>query len=364
MAITTTTQIAGPVNYVFQMNLLRNAKAHCPYFAGTVPAEIREHAGTFTALWRRVENLTPTTTSLSELTGAVAFPTRTGSQFSINDASATVQKYGDFVFLNEEVDLVNPNPLAAKYSEVLGIQAGRSLNRLQRNIAEDSLTAQFTGSSTTATNVSFTPTASGQLSLSSIAAVVNLLDRNDGSKFKPMTTGSQNIGTTPIRAAYLAMCHVDTTAHLRTLTGWNEVMTYAGQTETWPGEVGHVGGVRFIESTESSIDTGTGVAATGSATAHGRQTATRYDVYNTVVYGQDALGSLGLGEEHVKEMYQAGDKLPGIMMISHNRGSAGTGDPLNELSSMGWKSWHGGLVLNSGWGRCLRHPNANLTSLE
>ena len=63
--ITTTTQVAGPVNVVFQQTLLRNAKARCPYFVGSVPAEIREHTGSFTAKWRRIENLTPVSSALS-----------------------------------------------------------------------------------------------------------------------------------------------------------------------------------------------------------------------------------------------------------------------------------------------------------
>ena len=109
MPLTTTSTITGPVNVDFQMNLLRTARANCPYLFGTMPADIAEHSGTFTAKWRRYENLTPTTTPLAELSGAVAFPTRTGSQPTITDVTATVQKYGDFFYLNEEVDLLNYN---------------------------------------------------------------------------------------------------------------------------------------------------------------------------------------------------------------------------------------------------------------
>lgn len=364
MAITTTSVITAPVNVVFQEVLLRNAKANCPYFEGTVPAEIAEHRGTFTAKWRRIENMTPMTTPLSELTGAVAFPTRTGSSVTITDITSTVQKFGDFIFLNEEVDLINFNGQAQKLSEVLGIQAGRSLNRLQRDVAEDNFTAILAGVATTATNISGAASASGFISNSLIEHVGNLLERADAMKFRPQTTGSQNVGSTPIRTSFLGICHPDTTAHLRTLTGWNEVITYAGQTETWQGEVGHLRGVRFIETSEGGIDLTTGVAATSSATTAGRSTATRFDVYQTVIYGKEAVGSLGLGEEHIKSVYQAGDRLPGVMVISHGKGSAGVGDPLNELSSMGWKTWHTGQVLNGNWGRVIRHANPLLDANE
>lgn len=364
MALTTTTTISGPVNVVFQETLLRNAKANCPYFAGSAPAEISQHQGTFTAKWRRIENLTPITTPLAELTGAVTFPTRNEVQPSITDVTATVSKYGNFMFLNEEVDLVNFNGQADKLMEIVGINAGQSLNRLQRNVLEDSLTAVLGGSATTATGISGAPTASGFIKRSDIANLVNTLQRNIGMKFKPQTTGSQNIGTTPIRQSYIAFCHPDVEEDLRTLTGFNSVETYSGQTETMEYEVGHVGGVRFIATPEASIDVTTGVAATGSATTCGRSTATRYDVYNTPVIAQDCVGSVGFGFEHIKEAYMAGDKLPGVQVISKARGSAGSADPLNEVSSLGWKSWHAGVVLNSAWGRTLRHAASILKSAE
>ena len=46
MAVTDTGTITAPVNNVFQVNLLRNAKALCPYFTGTTPGEVMEHQGT------------------------------------------------------------------------------------------------------------------------------------------------------------------------------------------------------------------------------------------------------------------------------------------------------------------------------
>lgn len=358
MALTTTTEIAGPVNVVFQVNLLRRASALLSYFAGTMPASIGEHQGTFTAKWRRFDNLTAQTTPLAELTGPVALPTRQGSQPSITDITATVQKYGNFFLLNEEVDLINFNGQAEELSSVLGHNAGTSLNRLQRNEMEDNSTILLAGGATTATDLS--ATGGAHISLTEIARTVNALNNQDAMKFVPMTTGSRNIGTSPIRSAYWGQCHVDVEEDIRNLTGFNAVETYASQTMTAPGEFGSVGGVRFIAQTESSIDTGGGSAATASATGDARVTSSRADIYNTVIYGMESVGSLGLGFEHVKESYMAGDMVPGIQMITHARGSAGAGDPLNEVSTMGWKSWHAAKVLNSNWIRNLRHTASRL----
>lgn len=359
MAVTTTTEISAPVNNVFQVNLLRNAKALCPYFVGMVGAEIMEHQGTFTARWRRIENLTPTTTPLAEITGSLAFPTRTPDQPTITDVTATVQKFGNFFFLNEEVDLVNFNGQTAKLSEVLGINAGQSLNRLQRNVLEDNSTAVFHAGATTATDVG----GQGGISLGDIAFTINALHNQNAMKFTPILGGSQNIGTTPLRDSFWGICHVDTEEHIRTLNGFNSAETYYTQVELAPGEFGAVGGVRWISTTEAGIDADSGATVTGTATTDGRTTSgTSYDVYNTMIIGREAAGSVGFGFEHIKTIYRAGDTLPGVMMISHMRGSAGAADPLNEVSSLGWKSWHTGTILNSNWLRVVRHPVPKLVA--
>lgn len=365
MALTTTSTITAPVNVVFQASLLRNAKARCPYFAGSVPAELQEHMGTFTAKWRRIENLTVPSTALSELTGSVAFPTRNSVTPSITDLTATVAKFGNFIYLTEEVDLLNYNGMTDKLVEILGINAGQAINRQQRNVLEDGLTVILPSGATTATNISGGSTASSNLKDSDLAVAVNAINRADGMMFSPMTTGSTNIGTSPIRPAYLGFTHVDVDEDLRVLSNFIPSQNYAGQVELWPGEVGMLGGVRMISTTEASIDTGIGTAGTGSATAHGRSaTSGRTDVYNTVVLGMEAVGSLGFGSEHVKESYNAGDKLPGVQVISHQRGSAGSADPLNEVAVMGWKTFTAGVILNPNWGRVVRHTVDRLQSNE
>ena len=356
MSITTQTQIAGPVNVVYQVSALRRAQMVCPYFVASVPGEVRSHSGTFTVKWRRYEHLTPVTTPLTEITGSVTYPTRTGVQPSVTDITATVSKYGNFIVLNEEVDLVNINDLSMTFADVLGENAGRSLNRLQRNEMEDHSTAIFGGAATTATGIAST----SFISRSGISRVVNALNNNDVRKSFPETQGSTNVGTAPIRESLWGITHPDVEEDLRTLTGFNSVETYAGQTKTYPGEVGHLGGVRFIVSTESTVDASLAATVTGTATIAGRTSGTQTDVYNTVIFGEDAVGSLGLDAMHVKDIYKSDDRLPAIMMISHPKGSAGSADPLNEVSTAGWKSWHAAKILNGAWIRVFRHAASNL----
>lgn len=342
---TTTSDISKPVNVIFQTTLLETAAPLCPYFAGTVPAEIQQHNGSFTAAWRRIENLTPTTTALSELTSTVTFmggrstevPTKT-------DVTAAVQKYGQFIVLNEETDLVNFNPMVDDLMKKLGKSAGRSLNQLQRNEMEDNSTILRAGGAASdgALNSKVTTTV--------LALAVNDLSRNDAMTFTPESTGSTNIGTVPILEGFYGACHPDVAYDVAQLTGFVSVEKYAGQVATMQGEFGlfPVAGksIRFVQTSDASIDTNTG-ATTGSSGF--RTTSTKNDLYDIVVWGEDAVGSVGFGFQHIKAIYKAGDNLPAVQVITHDRGSSGIADPLNEMSSLGWKSWHAAKILNSNW---------------
>lgn len=346
-AITDTGDITKPVNVIFQETLLRNAKPHAPYFIGTAPASLTQHRGSLTASWRRIENLTPTVTALTELT-ADTLPTRASVVPTVTDVTAAVSKYGQHILLSEETDLVNFNGQTDKLVEVLGISAGRSLNMLQRNEVEDNATIVFAGGAAS------DGVAASAITLASIKSVVNTLDRNSAIPFMPMTRGNTIVGSAPILASYWSICHPDVAIDVVGLTGFKSVETYAGHTATEPFEFGYMPvagrGVRFIMTPDATVDSGLG-AATGSTGLRG---STNIDLYSTPVYGMDAVGSVGFGFEHIKETYEPGDKLPGIMLINKGFGSSGVADPFDELSSLAWKSWHAAKILNSTWIRTIR----------
>lgn len=343
MAVVNLTDIAAPVNRVFQTTLLSNALAQCAHFLGSMEAEVELHHGSLTALWRRLENLTPTVTALSELTSE-NMPYRTGENITATDTTAALSKYGQVLWLTEEVDLVNFNGQTDKLLEVLGISAGQSLNRLQRNILEDNATAIYTDEATADSGV-LSPIAAAN-----IRNANNVLNRNSTRKFRAASSGSTNYNSSPIRAANYGICHSDVEEDIRDLTGFIAAEQYASHTEIQEGEFGMVGGVRFISTEEASIDTGSGGAAAGGV----RTTSGNADVYATLIFGMEAAGSLGFGMKHIMEVYKAGDSMPSIQLIQKGRGSGGTSDPLNEVMTMSWKAWHGGAILNGAWVRVIR----------
>lgn len=347
--ITDTTDLQKPVNVIMQQTLLRNAKARCPYFAGTVPGLLEQSRGSATIKWRRIENITPSTTALGESTGTAAFMLgRDATTPTFTDYVATVAKYGQFYILNEEVDLFNFNGQTDKLMETLGISAGRSLNMLQRNVVEDNATMIRVGGAASDGAID------EAINANAIKEAILAINVNSGSTFTPMTTGSTNISTAPILPAYLGICHPHVAADIAALQGFQSVERYAGQVETYPFEFGMYSlagqAVRFVQTEDASIDTDSG-AAIGSTGLRG---GSAVNLYSVAIYGSDAIGSVGLNQQQTVGMYEAGDPLPVIDMIVHQRGSGGVADPYNEISTMAWKAWHAGKILNANWARVVR----------
>lgn len=359
MALTITatdTELQKPVNVAFTQTFLRRARQKLPYFMGTMPGRLMKQAGTSTIKWRRIEQETPSTTALSELTGNAAYMMgRDADVPTFTDVTATVAKYGQFYIVNEEVDLFNPAGSTSELMGVLGESAGRSLNQLQRNIAEDNLTQRYAG------NVASDGAVISAITAAILQRVTQELWTNSARTFTPMTVGSENVGTSALLPSYWAITHPHVAHDIAGLTGFVSVQNYAGQTRTAPGEFGYYTragvGVRFIASEDASIDVSSGAADSGVDIRH---TSGVYDLYTTVVYGQDALGSVGLGQSHTDGAFEAGDNTGDWEVIIHERGSGGTSDPFNEVETMAWKAWHTGAVLNSAWGRAIRSGATDL----
>jgi N4-gp56 family major capsid protein len=198
------------------------------------------------------------------------------------------------------------------------------------------------------------------ITLNNIKSVINTLDKNSALTFMPMTTGSQNIGTAPILSAYWGLTHPDVAIDIAGLSGFKSVEQYAGQTNTADGEFGllQVAGraVRFISSEDASVDADSGA----TLTSQGLNGTSSVDLYSTVIYGRDCIGSVGFGDMFPDGTFQAGDDLGPISLIVKGLGSGGTSDPYDEIMTIAWKAWHTGAVLNSNWGRMIRSGATSL----
>ena len=331
-----------PVNFQLMRMLLLTAKTRAPFFAGTNAGMLQKNAGTTSVKWERIENLAKATTPLSEISGAsLALPTREGVVPTITPVTASMVKYGNVIQLTEELELMSVNARAAKFMETLGENAGASYNEIMAAEFANATQIRLGGGVGAATSII---TA---MSGNDIKYAYNLINRQGGQHFQPDGNGSVNIGTSPIRASYLGICHVDVEEDIRAISGFVSCEQYGGYVSLYPYEIGTVNGVRWLATEEDSLITAD--EATTSAAGFRGTSDVLNDVYDSYIMGMDSVGSVGLGENHTEEIYMTGDRLPTIEMIYHQAGSSGVADPLNEISTLGWKGWLVGKILNNNW---------------
>jgi N4-gp56 family major capsid protein len=320
--------------------LLAAARVRAPFLNGTVPGKLSRNAGTDSVKWERIENLTKATTPLSELTGTLTLPTRTGVVPTITPITAAMLKYGNTIYLTEELELMSVNARAAKFLLTLGENAGATYNELMADVYQ------------TATQVRFgNGVASAILTITAMAAndirqVNNQLNRQGGQKFMPDGFGSVNVGSAPIRASYMGICHVDVSEDVRQISGFIPVENYGGYTETFPFEIGAVNGVRWAETEESSLISAD--EGTTSATGMRGTSDILNDVYDSYVIAMDAVGSVGLAENHTSDSYMTGDSIPAVQVL-HAPPTVSIADPIAEIAPLSWKGWLVGAILNATW---------------
>ena len=343
--------VPAPVNFVLMETLLSAARKRLPYFNGTLPGSLEKAQGAASVKWRRIENLTAVTTALTEntegTTPAFGFG-RSSVRPTITDVSVAIAKYGNAISLTEEIDLFNVNSNSAALMDTMGANAGESLNTLMRDIFNgESVIVRFGNGSAGTPAASYSSVAEA-INLNDIRFCVNALNRNSAMKFTPAGFGSQNIGTSPIRQSFYGICHVDVEEEIRALTGFIPVEQYGGYTETEPGEFGAVGGTRWCSTEIAPIISDGSTESAVSTSFHGTS-AVLHDVYSTFIYGREAVGSIGLGENHAKEIYMMYDRVPTVELIYHKPGSSGVADPFNEQGTLAWKSWFAAKRLNENW---------------
>lgn len=356
--------VTEPVNFVLMKALLSAARKKLPFFNGTLPGELEKGKGSSSVKWRRIENLAAATGTLSEGTGtAAAFLGRSAVQPTITDVSVAIAKKGNAVLTTEEIDLFNVNSKTVQLMDTLGANAGESLNLLMEAVFANAVSGMTRFSNGSAGGANAVSTITREITLTDIKWAVNKLNRNSAMLFTSQANGSQNVGTSPVRASYYGISHVDVEEDIRGLTGFIPVEQYGGYTETMPFEFGAVGGVRWCSteiipvSTNVTVSSGTGflrgMASPGMPNA---------DVYSTYIYGKEAIGTVGLGNMHATssmEMYDP-KKPPAVELIYHAPGSSGIFDMFNEVGSLAWKAWFAGKLLNDQWLARIRSGATNL----
>lgn len=316
MANTTLTQVPAGIQAFYDKNLLMRSVAYFVHDkfgqARSLPTKSSE-----TIKFRRYSNLAAATTPLTE--GV----TPSGSQLAVTDITASVIQYGDFVTLTDKIQMHVEDNVVKEATDILGDQAGLTLDTVWRdaiipNLANSSIYTVAGASTTEGALV-----AADIITAKALDVAILSLKNNLAKKFTSVISGSTAVGTSPIRAAYMAIVHPDVVYDLESITGFKHTSEYASQGDIMEGEVGSYKDIRFIETTQAYINTDG-----GSGTV---------DTYHTAVFGQEAYGVVSVRGKQKMDVY--------VKPL----GSGGTSDPIDQRSTVGWKASTVAKILNDAY---------------
>ena len=262
--------------------------------------------------FRKFTNLPKALTALTE--GV----TPDGKRLDVTNLTATVAQYGDYITQSDVLELTAIDNTIVEATKLLGRQAGLTLDTITRDVL------------VAGTNVNYCPTISG----STETAVTSRANLNGTSQLSVKNIQravaklrANNVPT--INGKYVAIIHPYVAYDLMRDPEWVNAHQYAQPRELYEGEIGEIAGVRFVETSEAKIwkdaDGTTGSAATDGTPEYDSTNHKHYAVFATLVMGQGAYG--------VTEINGGG-----LQTIVKQKGSAGTADPLDQRSSVGWKA--------------------------
>ena len=232
------------------------------------------------------------TKALTPLTEGV---TPDGKGLTVSTITATVAQYGDYITQSDVLELTSLDNTILEATKLLGRQAGLTLDTIVRNVLQSG------------TNVTYCPKVAADGAETAVSSRASL-DNTCQLTVKVLQQvvaklRAQNAPT--ISGKYVAIIHPYVAYDLMSDKNWIEAHQYANPTNLYEGEIGEIAGVRFVQTTEAKIYAG--------------------GVFGTLFLGEGAYG--------VTEITGGG-----LQTIVKQKGSAGTADPLDQRSSVGWKA--------------------------
>lgn len=248
-------------------------------------------------------------TPLAKVTGALTEGvTPAGNKLDVTTKTSTVKQYGDFIVISDVLDLTAIDPVLAETVKLLGDQSGLSMDTVTRNVIN------------AGTNVSYCP------KIGASGAKTEVESRAGMDTTCKLTVDMVQRTVAKLRAqnaptfdgSYVAIIHPYVAYDLMRDPEWTEAHKYAQPENLFEGEIGKIGGVRFVETSEAKIwRDSTCPAQSGATPAY-------YGVFSTLFLGKNAYG--------VTEVTGGG-----LRTIVKQLGSGGTEDPLDQRASAGWK---------------------------
>lgn len=219
-----------------------------------------------------------------------------GNKLSMTTMTAEIDQYGDWIQLSDVLQLTSIDNNVVQATKLLGSQSGRTLDTVCRDVLAGGTNVYYqTKGDGTAVTSRTGLDATCVLTPTTIKRVAAIL---------------KGVNAQKIDGSFVAIIHPYVAEDIMEQDGWIDVVKYGKQEHIFNGEIGKIGGVRFVESTEAKIwkddSCPDGLA-----------------VFSTLVMGAHAYATTeiaGGGLQHIVKQLGYGD------------------DPLNQRSSCGWKA--------------------------
>lgn len=307
----------------YNRELLTRAKYRDYYGRWAASAAIPGKSGKY-AVFRRYALLAM---PLSPLTEGVP---PAGKTPTLTDYQATLLQYGDFIALSDFADATGIDDYQRHWAGLLGEQAGYTLDAINRDVACAGTTVIY-ANGTQRTDINTV------IDGNDLDRAIRSLVNNGTEKLLSGNGGTTTVGTYPVMPAFPAVTLPDVMFSLQNITGFKWASEYKGAAE---GESGRYKTIAFFESPDPSALGAGGKkwVDAGGATNAGIKSnlGTSADVYSIMIFGKNGLTQVPLSSGSTKTYRKA-------------LGSAGTGDPLEQVMTMGWKNTSARLRTNENW---------------
>ena len=303
MAVNTTNTLTATMQTYNDRKTLEIAKTKFVYAQFGQKKPLPRNSGK-TISWRRYNLFTNTTTQA--LTEGVVPTEQNLSQTTVN---ATVSQYGAYVKISDLLDMTALDSVVRDSSVLLGEQLGTVVDWVTRDAMLATTSVQYAGGAANANAI----TKSSVMTVAEIRKAVRTLKKN---KARPFNGGRGD--------HFICIVSPDVAYDLQSDTDWKAVRQYQDKEAIYSGELGRMFGVVFVESTE---------AYSAANTAE-----TPVTIHHSLIFGADAYGIVDI------------EGSGGIKTYVKPAGSAGTSDPLNQISTVGAKVMaYAAKVLNPAW---------------
>ena len=250
--------------------------------------------------FRKYDSLPKATTALTE--GV----TPEGQAMTVTTITAEVKQYGGWVPVTDVLQMAALDNNIVQATKLLASQAGRTLDTIVRDVLVGGTNVIYAPKITAGTGATTEVTQRAGLDATSVLTP-DLI-------FQAATVlGAMNTDT--IGDSYVAIVHPYVASDLMRNEEWIDVHKYADPEAIFNGEIGKLGNVRFVQSSEAKIWKDSTCPSDGASG--------NLAVFATMVLGAHAYASTELeggGLEHIVKQLGYGD------------------DPLNQRASVGWKA--------------------------